>query len=194
MEFKDIRIVRPKDRTSPVLAFADVSLTNGVQLCDMRLMKNTADETKYILRMPMKASKRGHYLAVFNPIDNKVTKQLLEAVVDAYQKTVEQNKNEFTVSFETEPTEPEFSQIHVYRFARNRQLKALVSCVMDNSIQLNRMAIMLNEDTKGLQLVMPGRIVTKTGRFTSYYRMDRDHYKQLYEAVMSAYTATVPEQ
>lgn len=194
MEIKDIRIVRPKDRTSPVLAFADVALANGVQLCDMRLMKNTADDTKYILRMPMKASKRKHFLSVFNPIDSKTTKQLTDAVADAYQKTVEQNTNEYTVSFEVEPTEPKFSQIHVYRFARNRQLKALVSCVMDDCIQLNRMSVLLNEDTKSLQLVMPGRIVAKTGRFTSYYRMERALYMQLYEAVMSAYTATVPEQ
>lgn len=194
MDIKSIRIIRPKDRTSAVLAFTDVALANGVQLCDMRLMRNKEDADSYILRMPTIKSKRGNYLTVFNPTSSEVMKQLTDAVADAYLKTVELNTNEHTVEFEVEAAEPEFSQIYVHRFSQYRQLKALVSCVMDDSIRLNRMTIRLNEDTKSLQLVMPSRIIVKTGWSTSYYRMSKELHMKLYENVMQVYAATTPGQ
>lgn len=50
------------------------------------------------------------------------------------------------------------------------------------------MAIVLDEDTKLLRVVPPNRIIPNGG-YASYYRMLKEPYKQLYEAIMGAYTA-----
>ena len=192
MIFTSIRVIRPKDRTSPVLAFVDISMDNGIQLRDMRLMRNR-DESGYVLRMPTRKAKNGVYRDIFNPISNDVRTELTNAILEALHMAEDNNVNEFTLEKETEPRLPEFSSIHVHRFPNNRQLKALASCVVDGSIVLSGIAVLLNEDTKALQLTMPNHTIVRTGGHASYYRMTQESYKVLYDDIMSAYSAAPVE-
>lgn len=188
MIFSSIHIIRVKNIDSPVLAFADVSFNTGVQLRDMRLMRGREGEMPFYLRMPMKESKSGDSHSIFNPITADVRQTLTEAIASVYQQAVDADKNDYTVNYEVDEDKPRFENIHIHRFPRNRKLKAFASCVLDGEFSLNRMAIVLDEDTKLLRVVPPNRIIPNGG-YASYYRMLKEPYKQLYEAIMGAYTA-----
>lgn len=193
MKITSIRVIRPKDRTSPVLAYADVELSTGIQLRDMRLLRRRSEDEPPLLRMPSKPSKNGVSRDIYNPITKEAREELTQAVIKALQQAVEQNVNDLTVSFEEAATTPMFGNIHIHRFPHNRQLKAFASCVVDGEIALNRLAVVLDEETKALRLTMPNHTIVRTGGFASYYRMNPDSYKLLYEEVMGAYTAAAVE-
>ena len=43
MTITKIRVIRPKDRTSPVLAYANVEIDESVTLRDMRLLRSAEE-------------------------------------------------------------------------------------------------------------------------------------------------------
>ena len=61
MTITKVRVIRPKDRTSPVLAFANVELNGSVTLRDMRLLRSSEEGGAPRLKMPTKQSKSGVY-------------------------------------------------------------------------------------------------------------------------------------
>lgn len=188
MMFTSVRVIRPKDRSLAVQAYAEASLDNGVQLRDMRLTKSRTEPDKYLLWMPSTKSKRGISSDVYNPISNEAREELTNAIVDALQQAIDKNVNELTVENKAvEPRPPRFSNVHIHKFPENTKLKAFASCTMDGAVALNRIAIILDPTTKALQLTMPNHTVVRSPNIVSYYRMTKESYKLLYETVMAAY-------
>lgn len=93
------------------------------------------------------------------------------AVIDCLQQAIDEDKNEMEVTLEAEATEPVFSDFRIHRFPGNRQMKVFISCLADEAIALNRIAIDLDAVTKALRLTMPNHNITKTGAFASCYRL-----------------------
>lgn len=192
MTITKIRVIRPKARTSPVLAYANVEIDGSVTLRDMRLLRSAEEGGIPWLKMPTKQSKTGVYRDIYNPINNEARQAMSAAVVDCLQEAIDEDKNEMEVVLEAEAAEPVFSGFHIHRFPENRQMKAFASCLVDESIALNRIAIVLDADTKALRLTMPNHNIAKTGAYASYYRLTPEAYQKLYTQVMEEYS-NVPE-
>lgn len=193
MDITSVRVIRPKDRTSPVLCFADISIDSGVQLRDARLLRPRQEGGKPMLRMPSQQNKNGERRDVYNPIVNEAREQMTAAVMTALKEAEEADKNDYTATFEPSTKLPEFSSVRIRKLEDSRQVKAFVSCIMDDAIALNRMAIVLDENTKMLRVSVPNHNIVRTGGFASYYRMQKQEYGLLYNAVMEAYTAAENE-
>jgi len=193
MDITAVRVIRPKDRTSPVLCFADISIDSGVQLRDARLLRPREEGGKPLLRMPSQQNKNGAFRDVYNPIVNEAREQMTAAVMAALKEAEEADKNDYTATFEPSTKLPEFSSIRIRRLDDDRPVKAFVSCIMDNAVALNRMAIVLDDATKMLRVSMPNHNIVRTGGFASYYRMQKQEYSLLYNAIMKAYTESENE-
>lgn len=193
MDITAVRVIRPKDRTSPVLCFADISIDTGLQLRDMRLLRNREEGGPPLLRMPTQRTRAGERRDVFNPISTEVRTQMTAAVVQALKDAEEAGVNERTTEFSVEPHFPQFTNAHVRRFPQNRQLKAFASCIVDDAVALNRMAILLDEDTKMFRVSMPKRESGRASGTVSYYRMQLEEYQSLYGVLMDEYTAAGAE-
>ena len=147
MTITKVRVIRPKDRTSPVLAFANVELNGSVTLRDMRLLRSSEEGGAPRLKMPTKQSKSGVYRDIYNPISAEARQAMTEAVVKCLQKAVDEDKNDAELTFEVEPGEVEFSGLRIRRFPNNRQLKAFASCLVDGDVAIHRIAVILDMDT-----------------------------------------------
>lgn len=191
MNITSIRIVRPKDRTSSVLAYVDIEISGSVTLRAIRMVKNKQDE--YLLRMSGHKSKNGTYRDMFNPISTPARDEMTAAVVRVFEQAVEQDVNELKVQVAEVTAPPAFTNIHIHRFPQNRHLKAFASCLLNGEIALNRLAIVLDNETQMLRLSMPSFEIARTGGFASYYRLNAESYKALYDAVISAYAISSME-
>lgn len=188
MTITKVRVVRPKDRTSPVLAFANVELNGSVTLRDMRLLRSSEEGGAPRLKMPTKQSKSGVYRDIYNPINAEARQAMTDAVMKCLQKAVDEDKNEMEMEFETAAGEVEFSGLRVRRFPNNRQLKAFASCLVDGDIAIHRIAVILDMDTKALKLTMPNHDIAQSGAYASYYRLTPEAYQKLYSQVMEEYS------
>ena len=99
MTITKVRVIRPKDRTSPVLAFANVELNGSVTLRDMRLLRSSEEGGAPWLKMPTKQSKSGVYRDIYNPISAEARQTMTEAVVKCLQQAIDDDKNEAELSF-----------------------------------------------------------------------------------------------
>lgn len=188
MTITKVRVIRPKDRTSPVLAFANVELNGSVTLRDMRLLRSSEEGGAPRLKMPTKQSKSGVYRDIYNPINAEARQAMTDAVMKCLQKAVDEDKNEMEMEFETAAGEVEFSGLRVRRFPNNRQLKAFASCLVDGDIAIHRIAVILDMDTKALKLTMPNHDIAQSGAYASYYRLTPEAYQKLYSQVMEEYS------
>ena len=188
MTITKVRVIRPKDRTSPVLAFANVELNGSVTLRDMRLLRSSEEGGAPWLKMPTKQSKSGVYRDIYNPINAEARQAMTDAVMKCLQKAVDEDKNEMEMEFETAAGEVEFSGLRVRRFPNNRQLKAFASCLVDGDIAIHRIAVILDMDTKALKLTMPNHDIAQSGAYASYYRLTPEAYQKLYNQVMEEYS------
>ena len=188
MTITKVRVVRPKDRTSPVLAFANVELNGSDTLRDMRLLRSSEEGGAPRLKMPTKQSKSGVYRDIYNPINAEARQAMTDAVMKCLQKAVDEDKNEMEMEFETAAGEVEFSGLRVRRFPNNRQLKAFASCLVDGDIAIHRIAVILDMDTKALKLTMPNHDIAQSGAYASYYRLTPEAYQKLYSQVMEEYS------
>ena len=188
MTITKVRVIRPKDRTSPVLAFANVELNGSVTLRDMRLLRSSEEGGAPRLKMPTKQSKSGVYRDIYNPINAEARQAMTDAVMKCLQKAVDEDKNEMEMEFETAAGEVEFSGLRVRRFPNNRQLKAFASCLVDGDIAIHRIAVILDMDTKALKLTMPNHDIAQSGAYASYYRLTPEAYQKLYNQVMEEYS------
>lgn len=188
MTITKVRVIRPKDRTSPVLAFANVELNGSVTLRDMRLLRSSEEGGAPRLKMPTKQSKSGVYRDIYNPINAEARQAMTDAVMKCLQKAVDEDKNEMEMEFEAATGEVEFSGLRVRRFPNNRQLKAFASCLIDGDIAIHRIAVILDMDTKALKLTMPNHDIAQSGAYASYYRLTPEAYQKLYNQVMEEYS------
>lgn len=188
MTITKVRVIRPKDRTSPVLAFANVELNGSVTLRDMRLLRSSEEGGAPRLKMPTKQSKSGAYRDIYNPISAEARQVMTDAVMKCLQKAVDEDKNEMEMEFEAAAGEVEFSGLRVRRFPNNRQLKAFASCLVDGDIAIHRIAVILDMDTKALKLTMPNHDIAQSGAYASYYRLTPEAYQKLYGQVMEEYS------
>lgn len=188
MTITKVRVIRPKDRTSPVLAFANVELNGSVTLRDMRLLRSSEEGGAPRLKMPTKQSKSGVYRDIYNPINAEARQAMTDAVMKCLQKAVDEDKNEMEMEFEAATGEVDFSGLRVRRFPNNRQLKAFASCLVDGDIAIHRIAVILDMDTKALKLTMPNHDIAQSGAYASYYRLTPEAYQKLYSQVMEEYS------
>lgn len=188
MTITKVRVIRPKDRTSPVLAFANVELNGSVTLRDMRLLRSSEEGGAPRLKMPTKQSKSGVYRDIYNPINAEARQAMTDAVMKCLQKAVDEDKNEMEMEFEAATGEVEFSGLRVRRFPNNRQLKAFASCLVGGDVAIHRIAVILDMDTKALKLTMPNHDIAQSGAYASYYRLTPEAYQKLYIQVMEEYS------
>lgn len=189
MIISSVRIIRPKDRASSVLAFADMTVDGGVTFRSMRLIRSREEDGKPVLRMPRAELKNGTYQDVYNPVSTEVRIQMTDAVISALEGAEAAGVNDFTLEFDVEPVQPDFSRVRIRKFPENRTVKAFTSCILDEAIAMNRMAIILNEETQALRISMPSYPSPRGSGNTSYYRLRQEQYGLLYNAMLAAYTA-----
>lgn len=194
MVISSVKVIRPRDRASSVLAFADMTIDGGVTFRSMRLIRSAAEDGRPILRMPRVELKSGMHQDVYNPVSAEVRTQMTDAVIAALEGAEAAGVNDFTLEFDVEPAQPDFSRIRIRKFPGNRTVKAFTSCILDESIAMNRMAILLDEETKALRISMPSYPSPRGSGNTSFYRLQQEQYGLLYNGMMEAYAAPDEEE
>lgn len=191
MNITSVQVTRPKNRKSPILAFAVVAMNNGLELRDLRLVENQKTHEPLLL-MPVIVTKSGKEQTLMNPLNSETRKMLTDAVVDVYNQAVTQDINYLEyISGDAPPSYlPEVTDIQVHRFRENRQLKGVATCVLDGSIILRRIAIVLNPETQEFSMVMPRRNNLYTKGVVNYFRLSKEVFDHLYTKVLNVYTAS----
>lgn len=187
MVITSVRVIRPKNRSLPILAYADITLDTGILLRGIQLHRGQTEDTPFTLRMPSQQSRSGAVRNIFHPINKETRDQLTEAVVAAYTQAEEKDVNEHTLTFDVTPSTPEFGQFRIHKFTDYQQLKGFASCVLDGAIALNCIAIILDSETKMLRVSPPTHYAARVDGHVSYYRLPADEFKRLYEDIMAAY-------
>lgn len=192
MKIIAVRVIRPKDRSSQVLANVEITFDTGVKLLHMHLLKGREEGAPPLLRMPSLRSSAGSVRGVYNPTTREARAAMTKAAEEALRQAQEANVNDFTLTFEDLAPEnyrtPEFSNIQIHWFDNDRPVRAFVSVLMDNCIALNRMAVVRSETTQMLTVRIPTHQIQRNRRTVGYYRIQGDAYDLLYQQVIEAYT------
>jgi len=199
MKIISTRVIRPKDRTSPVLANVEITFDTGIKLLNMHLLKNRNEAGgPPFLKMPSITSASGSVRGVYNPITQEMRQMMTEAAQEALAQAVEANVNDFTVTFEEMDPEsyraPKFSNIQIHWFDNDRPVRAFVSLLMDDAIALNRLAVVRDQNTQMLTVRIPTHPFQKGKRQIGYYRIQGAAYDQLYKQIIEAYTNRPEEE
>lgn len=192
MKIISTRVIRPKDRSSAVLANVEITFDTGIKLLNMHLLKSRKEGTPNYLKMPSITTQNGHVRSVYNPITNELRPLMTKAAEDALAQAVAAGVNDFTATFEEMGPEsyrtPTFSNIQVHWFDNDKPVRAFASLLMDDCIAINRLAVVRDQNTKMLTVRIPTHPFQNKGKQIGYYRIQGAAYDQLYEQVMAAYS------
>lgn len=186
------RVIRPKDRSSQVLANVEITFDTGIKLLHMHLLKGKEEGAPPFLKMPSFRSSTGSVRGVYNPTNKETRADMTKAAEEALRQAQEANVNDFTVTFEELAPEdyrtPEFSDIQIHWFDNDKPVRAFVSLLMDGCIALNRMAVVRDANTQMLAVRLPTHQIQRNRRTVGYYRIQGNAYDLLYNQAIEAYT------
>ena len=192
MNIISTRVIRPKDRSSVVLANGEITFDTGIKLLNMHLFKPRNEEGANYLKMPTITTQTGVVRGVYNPTSQEMREKMTKAAEAALAQAVEAGVNDFTAVFEEMDPEayraPKFSNFYIHWFDNDKPVRAFVSLLMDDCIALNRLAVIRDPDTQMLAVRIPKHPIQKGRRQVGYYRIQGSAYDQLYSQVIAAYS------
>lgn len=190
MKIVECRVIRPKDRSSVVLATAELLFDNGVRVVNMHLLKPREGQEGNQLRMPVVHTKSGTTLNPFNPSSPEFRAAMHKAVEETLAEAVEAQVNDYTKVFETveEFRMPVFSRLKLHKFPDNHiPVKAMVSVTVDGELRLNRIAVIKAIDPPAYVVQLPTYTLQSDRRPARYFRFQAEPYEALYKLVTDAY-------
>lgn len=190
MKIVECRVIRPKDRSSVVLATAELLFDNGVRVVNMHLLKPREGQEGNQLRMPVVHTKSGTTLNPFNPSSPEFRAAIHKAVEETLAEAVEAQVNDYTKVFETveEFRMPVFSRLKLHKFPDNHiPVKAMVSVTVDGELRLNRIAVIKAIDPPAYVVQLPTYTLQSGRRPARYFRFQAEPYEALYKLVTDAY-------
>lgn len=197
MKIVECRVIRPKDRSSVVLATAELLFDNGIRVVNMHLLKPREGDEGSQLRMPVVHTKSGMNMNPFNPCNPEFRAVMHKAVEETLAEAVEAQVNDYTKVFETveEFRIPAFSRLKLHKFPDNHiPVKAMVSVTVDGELRLNRIAVIKATDPPAYVVQLPTYALQGGKRPARYFRFRAAPYEALYKLVTDAYfkVAEVP--
>lgn len=190
MKIVECRVIRPKDRSSVVLATAELLFDNGIRVVNMHLLKPREGQEGNQLRMPVVHTKSGTTLNPFNPSSPEFRAAMHKAVEETLAEAVEAQVNDYTKVFETveEFRMPVFSRLKLHKFPDNHiPVKAMVSVTVDGELRLNRIAVIKAIDPPAYVVQLPTYTLQSGRRPARYFRFQAEPYEALYKLVTDAY-------
>lgn len=190
MKIVECRVIRPKDRSSVVLATAELLFDNGIRVVNMHLLKPREGQEGNQLRMPVVHTKSGTTLNPFNPSSPEFRAAMHKAVEETLAEAVEAQVNDYTKVFETveEFRRPVFSRLKLHKFPDNHiPVKAMVSVTVDGELRLNRIAVIKAIDPPAYVVQLPTYTLQSGRRPARYFRFQAEPYEALYKLVTDAY-------
>lgn len=190
MKIVECRVIRPKDRSSVVLAAAELLFDNGIRVVNMHLLKPREGQEGNQLRMPVVHTKSGTTLNPFNPSSPEFRAAMHKAVEETLAEAVEAQVNDYTKVFETveEFRMPVFSRLKLHKFPDNHiPVKAMVSVTVDGELRLNRIAVIKAIDPPAYVVQLPTYTLQSGRRPARYFRFQAEPYEALYKLVTDAY-------
>ena len=190
MKIVECRVIRPKDRSSVVLATAELLFDNGIRVVNMHLLKPREGQEGNQLRMPVVHTKSGTTLNPFNPSSPEFRAAMHKAVEETLAEAVEAQVNDYTKVFETveEFRMPVFSRLKLHKFPDNHiPVKAMVSVTVDGELRLNRIAVIKAIDPSAYVVQLPTYTLQSGRRPARYFRFQAEPYEALYKLVTDAY-------
>ena len=190
MKIVECRVIRPKDRSSVVLATAELLFDNGIRVVNMHLLKPRDGDEGNQLRMPVVHTKSGTTLNPFNPSSPEFRAVMHKAVEETLAEAVEAQVNDYTKTFETveEFRLPVFSRLKLHKFPDNHiPVKAMVSVTVDGEFRLNRIAVIKAIDPPAYVVQLPTYTLQGGRRPARYFRFQAAPYEALYKLVTDAY-------
>lgn len=190
MKIVECRVIRPKDRSSVVLATAELLFDNGVRVVNMHLLKPREGQEGNQLRMPVVHTKSGTTLNPFNPSSPEFRAAMHKAVEETLAEAVEAQVNDYTKVFETveEFRMPVFSRLKLHKFPdKHIPVKAMVSVTVDGELRLNRIAVIKAIDPPAYVVQLPTYTLQSGRRPARYFRFQAEPYEALYKLVTDAY-------
>lgn len=190
MKIVECRVIRPKDRSSVVLATAELLFDNGIRVVNMHLLKPREGQEGNQLRMPVVHTKSGTTLNPFNPSSPEFRAAMHKAVEETLAEAVEAQVNDYTKVFETveEFRMPVFSRLKLHKFPDNHiPVKAMVSVTVDGELRLNRIAVIKAVDPPAYVVQLPTYTLQSGRRPARYFRFQAEPYEALYKLVTDAY-------
>lgn len=192
MNIISTRVIRPKDRSSVVLANVEITFDTGIKLLNMHLFKPRNEGGSNFLKMPTITTQTGAVRGVYNPTSQEMREKMTKAAEAALAQAVEAGVNDFTATFEEMDPEtyrvPKFSNFQIHWFDNDKPVRAFVSLLMDDCIALNRLAVVRDENTQMLAVRIPTHPLQRGRRQIGYYRIQGSAYDQLYNQVIEAYS------
>ena len=190
MKIVECRVIRPKDRSSVVLATAELLFDNGIRVVNMHLLKPREGQEGNQLRMPVVHTKSGTTLNPFNPSSPEFRAAMHKAVEETLAEAAEAQVNDYTKVFETveEFRMPVFSRLKLHKFPDNHiPVKAMVSVTVDGELRLNRIAVIKAIDPPAYVVQLPTYTLQSGRRPARYFRFQAKPYEALYKLVTDAY-------
>ena len=190
MKIVECRVIRPKDRSSVVLATAELLFDNGIRVVNMHLLKPREGQEGNQLRMPVVHTKSGTTLNPFNPSSPEFRAAMHKAVEETLAEAVEAQVNDYTKVFETveEFRMPVFSRLKLHKFPDNHiPVKAMVSVTVDGELRLNRIAVIKAVDPPAYVVQLPTYTLQSGRRPARDFRFQAEPYEALYKLVTDAY-------
>lgn len=190
MKIVECRVIRPKDRSSVVLATAELLFDNGIRVVNMHLLKPREGQEGNQLRMPVVHTKSGTTLNPFNPSSPEFRAVMHKAVEETLAEAAEAQVNDYTKVFETveEFRMPVFSRLKLHKFPDNHiPVKAMVSVTVDGELRLNRIAVIKAIDPPAYVVQLPTYTLQSGRRPARYFRFQAEPYEALYKLVTDAY-------
>ena len=190
MKIVECRVIRPKDRSSVVLATAELLFDNGIRVVNMHLLKPREGQEGNQLRTPVVHTKSGTTLNPFNPSSPEFRAAMHKAVEETLAEAVEAQVNDYTKVFETveEFRMPVFSRLKLHKFPDNHiPVKAMVSVTVDGELRLNRIAVIKAVDPPAYVVQLPTYTLQSGRRPARDFRFQAEPYEALYKLVTDAY-------
>lgn len=189
----ECRVIRPKDRTSPVLATVEVLFDSGLRLVNMHLLRPADEGKKNRLKMPSVTTRTERNIPAYFPLNQEARDAMFRAAEAALAEAVEMDINDHTKQFEPlaageEPRMPEFSNLRMHHFPVNANpVRAIFSVTVDKEVTLNRIVIVKDPETQMFSMRLPKFSMQSGRRQARYFRLRPGTYDELYNLAMEAY-------
>lgn len=189
----ECRVIRPKDRSSAVLAMVEILFDTGLRLVNMHLLRPRDDKKSNHLKMPSVTTNTGKFFTAYFPVTREIRQTMTQAAEATLAEAVELDVNNHTKRFAPlaegeEYRMPVFSNLRLHRFPNNENpVRAIFSVTVDEEVTLNRIVIVKDPTNQMFAVRLPKFSMQGGRRHSRYFRLEAAAYDELYNLAMEAY-------
>lgn len=189
----ECRVIRPKDRSSAVLATVEILFDTGLRLINMHLLRPNDNKKKNRLKMPSVTTRTEKIVPAYFPTSQTTRQAMFQAAEATLAEAVELDINDHTKQFAPlaegeEYRMPAFSNLRLHRFPDNANpVRAIFSVTVDGEVTLNRIVIVKDPTNQMFAVRLPQFSMQGGRRHARYFRLGPAVYDELYNLAMEAY-------